>query len=89
MAPDHQSHRHDTDRKTPAYATTPQRRGVQSGFRRDFHVTVQVGAFVAVLVTGVILWLNPEAVEAAALAAALTITATRRSHLRYRHQRAR
>ncbi|MFI6284390.1 hypothetical protein ACIBCM_06455 [Streptomyces sp. NPDC051018] len=50
---------------------------------------MQLGAFLAVLVAGVILWLDPAAVEAAAVAAGVTITAARRSHLRYRHQQAR
>ncbi|MGW6455114.1 hypothetical protein ACWF94_04175 [Streptomyces sp. NPDC055078] len=48
---------------------------------------MQVGAFLAVVFSGVILWLRPDAPEAAAAAAGITTAAARSSYVRYRHIR--
>ncbi|MFI9650645.1 hypothetical protein ACIHAA_30800 [Streptomyces sp. NPDC052040] len=65
----------------------PQPTAVETRDLRDREVTMQVGAFVAAPVLGIVLVLRPEVYELAAAAVAMLLAATRRSHLRYRRLR--
>ncbi|GAA4800149.1 hypothetical protein GCM10023220_30640 [Streptomyces ziwulingensis] len=62
----------------------PQVGPVETRVLRDKEVNMQVGAFIAAPVLGVVLVSRPEAYELAAAAVCLLLAATRRSYLRYR-----
>jgi hypothetical protein len=53
----------------------------------DREVNMQVGAFIAAPVLGIVLVFRPEVYEPAAAAVLALMAATRRSHLRYRRLR--
>ncbi|MFE9024018.1 hypothetical protein ACFYNL_36430 [Streptomyces sp. NPDC007808] len=65
----------------------PHQAAVETRDLRDKEVMMQVGAFIAAPVLGVVLVLRPEAYELAAAAVCVLLAATRRSHLRYRRLR--
>ncbi|MGW1163523.1 hypothetical protein ACWD5Q_27010 [Streptomyces sp. NPDC002513] len=65
----------------------PHAAAVETRDLRDREVNMQVGAFVAAPVLGIVLVLRPEVYELAAAAVCMLLAATRRSHLRYRRLR--
>ncbi len=65
----------------------PPTRRIETRERRDNQVSVQVGAFVAMPVVGIVLILRPDAAEAVLAAAGLVITAMRQSYVRYQRIR--
>ncbi|MFJ9908062.1 hypothetical protein ACIRVK_35175 [Streptomyces sp. NPDC101152] len=65
----------------------PQWAAVETRDLRDREVNMQVGAFIAAPVLGVVLVLRPEMYEPAAAAVCMLLAATRRSHVRYRRLR--
>ncbi|MDT0466148.1 hypothetical protein [Streptomyces gibsoniae] len=62
----------------------PQAGAVETRDLRDREVNMQVGAFVAAPVLGIVLVLRPELYQLAAAAVCMLLAATRRSYLRYR-----
>ncbi|MER6425509.1 hypothetical protein [Streptomyces sp. NPDC001137] len=65
----------------------PQQAAVETRELRDREVNMQVGAFIAAPVLGIVLVLRPEMYELAVAAVCMLLAATRRSHLRYRRLR--
>jgi hypothetical protein len=65
----------------------PQQAAVETRDLHDREVNMQVGAFVAAPVLGIVLVLRPEVYELAAAAVCMLLAATRHSHLRYRRLR--
>ncbi|MDC2960404.1 hypothetical protein PO587_38870 [Streptomyces gilvifuscus] len=65
----------------------PQWAAVETRDLRDREVNMQVGAFIAAPVLGVVLVLRPDVYEPAAAAVCMLLAAARRSHLRYRRLR--
>ncbi|MDQ0780127.1 hypothetical protein QF026_008593 [Streptomyces aurantiacus] len=62
----------------------PQQDPVETRDLRDREVNMQVGAFIAAPVLGIVLVWRPEAYDLAAAAVCVLLAATRRSYLRYR-----
>ena len=65
----------------------PQQTAVETRDLHDREVTMQVGAFLAAPVLGIVLVLRPEVYHLAAAAVCMLLAATRRSQLRYRRLR--
>ncbi|MFI6661497.1 hypothetical protein ACIBL8_38955 [Streptomyces sp. NPDC050523] len=65
----------------------PQQAAVETRDLRDREVNMQVGAFIAAPVLGIVLVLRPEVYDLAAAAVCMLLAASRRSHLRYRRLR--
>lgn len=65
----------------------PQAGPVETRDLHDREVNMQVGAFIAAPVLGIVLVFRPDVYELATAAALALMTATRRSHLRYRRLR--
>ncbi|GHF01514.1 hypothetical protein GCM10018772_27970 [Streptomyces fumanus] len=90
MSPDPNSHFGrllDPSRPKRFDRNIPQPGAVETHDLRDKEVNMQVGAFIAAPVLGVVLVLRPEAYEFGAAAVGLLLAATRRSYLRYRRLR--
>ncbi|MFE7077806.1 hypothetical protein ACFU96_47815 [Streptomyces sp. NPDC057620] len=62
----------------------PQWSAVETRDWHDREVNMQVGAFIAAPVLGIVLVWRPEAYDLAAAAVCVLLAATRRSYLRYR-----
>ncbi|MFE6618246.1 hypothetical protein ACFZBP_10735 [Streptomyces sp. NPDC008086] len=77
----------DLDRPKRFDRSIPQQTAVETRDLHDREVNMQVGAFLAAPVLGIVLVLRPEALELAATAVCVLLAATRRSHLRYRRLR--
>jgi hypothetical protein len=90
MSPDQNSHFGrllDPYRPKRFDRNIPQTGAVETHDLRDKEVNMQVGAFIAAPVLGVVLVLRPEVYELGAAAVCLLLAATRRSYLRYRRLR--
>lgn len=84
MPPDHVSSTAWEGPRTGRFdRSIPPTRVVETRERRDYQVSVQVRAFVAMPVVGVVLVLRPELAQAVVVCAVMAIAALRRSRVQY------